>query len=143
VILTPRLCLRVPGIALRPDLGAISACAFGSCAFTVGSPHHPTNQIGVLMSNIIGFLEQAGMNAALRHANRETLLQAMLEEEIEPTHQRVILQAQRSVLDDLTGARETMYCENQAIKPPKKKKAPAKKQPAKKPAKKAPAKRKK
>jgi hypothetical protein len=101
--------------------------------------HQPSR--GATVSNIIGFLELAGMNAALRHASRGVLLQAMREEEITPTLQNAVLQTQRSVLDDLTGARETMYCENQAIKPPKKKK-PAKKAPAKKPAKKAPAKRK-
>lgn len=109
-----------------------------------GSPHQPTK--GKAMSNIIGFLEQAGRNAAMRHASREALLKAMHEEEIVP--------AQRSVLDNLTGARETMYAVNLSIKPPKKapakkkpakappKKKPAKKAPAKKPAKKAPAKRK-
>ena len=99
------------------------------------------------MSNIIGFLEQAGRNAAMRHASREALLRAMSEEEIAPNERTALLQTQRSMLDDLTGARETMYCNNQAIKAPQKKKAPAKKKPAKKapakkPAKKAPAKRK-
>ena len=99
------------------------------------------------MSNIIGFLEQAGRNAATRHASREALLKAMRGEEIDPTAQHALLHSQRSVLDDLTGARNTMYCNNQAIKAPQKKKAPAKKKPAKKapakkPAKKAPAKRK-
>jgi hypothetical protein len=96
---------------------------------------------GKKMSNIIGFLEQAGMNAAMRHAGREALLRAMREEELVPVQQRAMLHAQRSVLDDLTGAREKMYCKNTAIKQPKKK--PAKKAPAKKPAKKAPAKRRK
>ena len=100
------------------------------------------------MSNIIGFLEQAGRNAAMRHASREALLKAMREEEIAPQERTALLHAQRAVMDDLTGARETMYCNNQAIKAPQKKKAPAKKKPAKKapakkPAKKAPAKRKK
>ncbi|HST29130.1 MAG TPA: hypothetical protein VLK26_12295 [Rudaea sp.] len=99
------------------------------------------------MSNIIGFLEQAGTNAAMRHASREALLRKMCEEEIAPEQRNALLQSQRAVLDDLTGARETMYCQNQASKAPKKKKAPAKKKPAKKapakkPAKKAPAKRK-
>lgn len=92
------------------------------------------------MSNIIGFLELAGANAAMRHASREALLHAVQNEEIE----NVLRQPHRSLLDDLTGARETMYCWNQATTPSKKKKAPAKKKPAKKaPAKKAPAKRKK
>ena len=94
------------------------------------------------MSNIIGFLEQAGRNAAMRHASREALLRTMSEEEITPVGQRAILRAQRSVLDDLTSARETMYCDNRAVEAPKKKKTPAKKKPAKKvPAKKAPAKK--
>jgi hypothetical protein len=87
------------------------------------------------MSNIIGFLENAGSNAAMRNATRQQLLQVMEHEETE-----------RSVLDSLFGARETMYCALQKIKPPKKKKptkkTPAKKVPAKKPAKKAPAKKK-
>lgn len=95
------------------------------------------------MSNIIGFLEQAGANAAMRHVSREGLLKAMREEEIAPEQRNALLHAQRSMLDDLTGARATMYCKNESIAPPKKKKAPAKKKPAKKaPAKKAPAKRK-
>jgi RimJ/RimL family protein N-acetyltransferase len=109
-------------------------------------PHQPAR--GATMSNIIGFLEQAGANAAMRHASRGALLRAMREEEVAPEQRNALLHAQRSMLDDLTGARETMYCQNQAIKAPKKKKAPAKKKPAKKapakkPAKKAPAKRKK
>ncbi|MDE1886085.1 MAG: GNAT family N-acetyltransferase [Xanthomonadaceae bacterium] len=97
---------------------------------------------GITMSNIIGFLEQAGSNAAMRHASREALLRTMQDKEIE----NVLRQPHRSLLDDLTGARETMYCKNTAIAPPKQKapakKKPAKKTPAKKPAKKAPAKRK-
>jgi ABC-type uncharacterized transport system involved in gliding motility auxiliary subunit len=98
------------------------------------------------MSNVIGFLEQIGGNAAMRHTSREALLKAMREEEIAPTLQSALLQPQRSVLDDLLGARETMYLKNTASPPPKKKapakKKPAKKAPAKKPAKKAPAKKK-
>jgi len=101
------------------------------------------------MSNIIGFLEQAGRNAAMRHATREQLLRTMRDEEIGLAQQRALLQ---STIGDLIGARETMYCINTSIKPPQKKKAPAKKKPAKappkklpakKPAKKAPSKRKK
>jgi RimJ/RimL family protein N-acetyltransferase len=107
--------------------------------------HQPAR--GATMSNIIGFLEQADRNAAMRHASREALLRAMSEEEIAPKERTALLQTQRSMLDDLTSARETMYCSNQAVKAPQKKKAPAKKKPAKKapakkPAKKAPAKRK-
>jgi len=88
------------------------------------------------MSNIIGFLEQAGRDAALRHATREQLLQRMHGENIEPTLQDALLHQPRATLDGLLGVRETMYCDNQRTKTPKK--APAKKQPAKK----APAKRK-
>ena len=104
------------------------------------------------MSKIIGFLEQAGRDAALRHATRERLLQRMSEENIEPTLQDALLRLRRPALAALLGARETMYCSNQAIEPPKrpvkappkKKKAPPKKKkaPAKKPAKKTPPKRK-
>lgn len=93
------------------------------------------------MSNIIGFLQRAGSNAAMRHASREALLQAMRSEGIVPEYQSAMLQAQGAVLGDLIGVRETMYCKNTAITPPKKK--PAKKAPAKEPAKKAPGKRKK
>jgi len=102
------------------------------------------------MSNIIGFLEQAGRDAALRHASRAQLLRRMSEENIEQSLQQALLQPQRSALAALLGARDTMYCSNQSIEPPKRKapaKAPAKaplkkKAPAKKPAKKAPPKRK-
>ena len=84
-------------------------------------------------------LEQAGSNAAMRHANREALLRMM---------------QQGSVADPVASPRETMYCALLKVTPPKKKpakkkpakapakKKPAKKAPAKKPAKKAPAKRK-
>ena len=100
------------------------------------------------MSSIIGFLEQAGRNPALHHASREQLLHAMRQEQIDPSAENALLRPGRSALDGLLGVRETMYCQNSAIAPPKKKKkAPAKKKPAKKaptkkPAKKAPAKRK-
>ena len=98
------------------------------------------------MSKVIGFLEQLGGNAAMRHANREALLKAMRSEEIDSTEQHALLHSQRSALNDLLGARNTMYLKNQSSPPPKKKapakKKPAKKAPAKKPAKKAPAKRK-
>jgi hypothetical protein len=96
------------------------------------------------MSNVIGFLETAGSNAAMRHASREQLLRAMQHEQIELTVQAALLQPQRMAIDGLLGVRETMYCVNESITPAKKKpaKKPAKKAPAKKPAKKAPAKRK-
>ena len=84
---------------------------------------------GKIMSNIIGFLEQTGANAAVRHANREALLQMMQQE---------------SVADPVISPREKMYCMVLSIKPPKKappKKKPAKAPPKKKPAKKAPAKK--
>ena len=96
------------------------------------------------MSKIIGFLESAGRDAAMRHATREQLLQMMEREEVTQPLQSAMLQTERSVLDSLLGVRETMYCENQKISPPKKAPAkgkPAKKAPAKKPAKKAPSKK--
>lgn len=79
---------------------------------------------GKIMSNIIGFLEQAGSNAAMRHANREALLRMM---------------QQDSITDPRVVPREPMYCAVLSVKPPKKK--PAKKKPAKAPAKKVPAKK--
>jgi hypothetical protein len=101
---------------------------------------------GEHMHSIIGFLDQVGRNAAMRHASHAALLQAMREEEISTEHRNALLHSPLAVLDDVTGARATMYCQNQVIKAPKKKapakKKPAKKAPAKKPSKKAPAKRK-
>ena len=91
------------------------------------------------MSNVIGFLEQAGRDAAMRHASREQLLRAMRKESIEPALQDAMLRG--SPLAALLGARSVMFAPNtKAPKPAAKK--PAKKAPAKKPAKKAPAKRK-
>lgn len=91
---------------------------------------------GKTMSNIVRFLEQAGSNAAMRHANRAELLRLMQQE---------------SAADTVISPREKMYCAVLSVKPPKKKpakkkpaKAPPKKKPAKKaPVKKTPAKRKK
>ena len=86
------------------------------------------------MSNVIGFLEQAGRDAAMRHATREQLLHAMRKESIEPALQDAMLK-QSSALPALLGAREVMFAPNtKAPKPAAKK--PAKKAPAKKPAKK-------
>lgn len=123
----PRQCVR---ILRRPEL------------------HTPSDQSdrGYSMSNIIGFMEQVGRDAAMRHASREQLLCAMQQGEIELSAQSALLQPQRSALNALLDARDTMYLKNTAIAPPKKKapakKKPVKKAPAKKPAKKAPAKRK-
>jgi hypothetical protein len=88
------------------------------------------------MSNVISFLEQAGRDAAMRHASREQLLRAMRKQDIEPAMRDAMLQPQVTPLAALLGAREVMFSPNQRT--PK----PAKKAPAKKPAKKAPAKRK-
>jgi RimJ/RimL family protein N-acetyltransferase len=90
---------------------------------------------GKMMQNQIGFLEQVGGNAAMRHASRENLLLMM---DVE------------SVIAPAGGSREKMHCLLLPAKTPKKapaKKKPAKAPPAKKPAKapakkKAPAKRK-
>ena len=83
------------------------------------------------MSNIVGFLENAGRNAAMRYAAREELLQLM---------KREGFATEPAALTAVLGARPTMYLSNEKITPPKKKRA--KKTPAKKPAKKAPAKKK-
>jgi len=90
------------------------------------------------MSNVIGFLENAGCNAALRHASREQLLKAMESDQIGPEWRAAMLQPDRATIDGLLGVRGTMYAANKPVKaPPKKKpaKAPAKKAPKKKPAK--------
>ncbi|HMM58010.1 MAG: hypothetical protein JSS13_01840 [Proteobacteria bacterium] len=91
------------------------------------------------MSNAIGFLENVGRNAALRHATREQLLHAMRTNDVEQVLRDAMLQG--TPLAALLGAREVMFSPNQRTPKPAAKK-PAKKAPAKKPAKKAPAKRK-
>ncbi|MEO8803779.1 MAG: GNAT family N-acetyltransferase [Rudaea sp.] len=109
--------------------------------------HQPLK--GNTMSNVIGFLENAGRDAALRHASREQLLLAISRETIEPALRSALLDQDRSRIDAMLGARDTMHCMVLPVKTPKKAppkkvpgKAPPKKAPAKKPAKKAPAKRK-
>jgi RimJ/RimL family protein N-acetyltransferase len=105
-------------------------------------------QGAVPMSNVIGFLENAGRDAAMRHATREQLLQAMRNEQIEPALCDALLQPERMAIDGLMGVREKMYAVNKSIETPKKapakappKKAPAKAPPKKTPGKKAPTKR--
>ena len=93
------------------------------------------------MSNIIGLLEQAGSNAAMRHASREQLLQAMRKENIEPAMLDAVFRPHAVGLAALLGAREVMFSPNTKTPKPAAKKS-TKKAPAKKPAKKAPAKRK-
>jgi RimJ/RimL family protein N-acetyltransferase len=85
---------------------------------------------GTAMSNIIGFLEQAGRNATLRHATRAQLLTAMHHEGVASTS-----------FDSIVGVREKMYCALFPVKTPTPKKAPPKKKPAKAPPKKKPAKK--
>ncbi|MBS0213378.1 MAG: GNAT family N-acetyltransferase [Proteobacteria bacterium] len=111
------------------------------CVRVVQRSAWPTNQSeGIVpMSNVIGFLESAGRDAALRHASREQLLQAMRREEIEPAFRDALMQPERMAIDGMLGVRETMYCVNKHTPPPKK--APAKKTPAKAPPKKAPPKK--
>jgi RimJ/RimL family protein N-acetyltransferase len=111
---------------------------------------------GKAMSKIIEFLDQAGRDAALRHATREQLLRGMSRDNIGKTLQDAVLSARSAKLAALIDARETMYCQNQSKTPPKapakappkkappkkkapaKKKVPVKKPPAKQPARKAP-----
>lgn len=113
------------------------------CVRAVRCPGLRSNQPkgAVPMSNVIGFLENAGRDAALRHASREQLLQAMQREEIEPAFRDALLQ-QKMAIDGLQGGRDTMYCVNRSTPPPKPMKAPPKKAPAKAPAKKTPPKKK-
>ena len=94
---------------------------------------------GVPMSNVIGFLENVGRNAALHNASREQLLQAMQHGNVESELQSALLSSSRMEIDSLLGVREKMYCSNFPVKTPPKK-APAKK-PVKAPPKKAPAKK--
>ena len=95
------------------------------------------------MSNVIGFLENVGRNAALHNASREQLLQAMQHGNVEPELQSALLSSNRMDIDSLLGGREKMYCSNFPVKTPPKKapaktpvKAPPKKAPVKKPKKK-------
>jgi len=96
---------------------------------------------GIPMSNVIGFLENVGRNAALHNASREQLLQAMQQGNVAPELQSALLSSSRMEIDSLLGVREKMYCSNFPVKTPPKK-APAK-TPVKAPPKKAPAKPKK
>lgn len=91
------------------------------------------------MSNAIGFLENVGRNAALRHASRAQLLQAMNTNDVAHGVRDAMLHG--TPLAALLGAREVMFAPNTKVPKPAAKK-PTKKAPAKKPAKKAPAKRK-
>jgi RimJ/RimL family protein N-acetyltransferase len=124
----PRLCIRV---AQRPTLQSNQPQGAGQ------------------MSNVIGFLENTGRDAALRHATREQLLQAIQREKIEPELCSALLQPDRMEIDGLMGGRETMHCLNTGPKPPKKTpppkkppvKAPPKKTPTKTPSEKSPSKR--
>lgn len=93
---------------------------------------------GTAMSNIIGFLENIGRDAALRHATREQLLQAMQDEQLAPAQRAAVLGGSRTAIDALLGTDNTLYCSNFPVKPPKK--APGK-QPSKAPPKKAPPKK--
>lgn len=93
---------------------------------------------GKCMSNIIGFLENVGRDAALRHASREQLLQAIRDEHLPAAQGAALTGADRGALDALLGTEHTLYCSNFPVKPPKK--APGK-QPSKAPPKKAPPKK--
>jgi hypothetical protein len=102
------------------------------------------------MSNIVGFLENVGRNAAMAQATRNQLLQAMRHDSIAPVLRAALLSPDAKRIQDVLGDRGTMYCANFPVKTPPKKtppkkapvKAPPKKAPAKKAAKKGPAKRK-
>ena len=96
------------------------------------------------MSSMIRFLENAGRDAALRHAAAEGLRRAMLNEQLAPELQAAVLSHDRARIDDLVGGVHKIHCLNFPVRVPKKapSKAPAKKPvkaPPKKPAK-APAK---
>ena len=93
------------------------------------------------MSNVIGFLESAGCNAALRHATRAQLLEAMRREELPQSQCDALLRINPAAVDSPFGVRETLYCALFPVKTPPPKKAPPKKAPAKVPPKKAPAKK--
>ena len=60
------------------------------------------------MSKIIEFLDQAGRDAALRHATREQLLRRMSQHNIGDALQDALLRPQQTSLATLIGARETM-----------------------------------
>ena len=89
------------------------------------------------MSNIIGFLENVGRDAALRHASREQLLQAMQDGQLPAAQRTAVFSNSRAAIDEVLGTNETLYCSNFPAKPPQK--APGKK-PGKAPPKKKPSK---
>lgn len=125
-----------PGIAQRALLGALlRGRLHRTTRLRVGNLHNHSIRIGETMSNIIGFLEQTGANAAMRHASREHLLQSIRENDFAPALQAALLHTHGSPLAELLGARAVMFSPNQRT--PK----PATKTPARKPAKKAPAKK--
>src|SRR5262249_54010507 len=64
---------------------------------------------GVSMSNIIGFLENVGRDAALRYVNRERLAQAMQCAQLLPEQGAVILSQNRSAIDSMFHTENTMY----------------------------------
>jgi len=90
-----------------------------------------------MSNNMIGFLENVGRDAALRHASREQLLLAMQDGQLAPAQRTAVLSNSRAAIDALLGTDDTLYCSNFPAKPPKK--APGKK-PGKAPPKKKPAK---
>jgi len=99
--------------------------------------NQPPRGVPMSNTNMIGFLENVGRDAALRHASREQLLQAMQDEQLPPAQRTAVMSSSRAEIDALLGTKDTLYCSNFPSKPPKK--APGKK-PGKAPPKKKPAK---
>ena len=62
------------------------------------------------MSNVIGFLEQLGRDAQLRHATGHEVEAALLRAGIEPHLRAAILGEDRCLLESLVGADHNICC---------------------------------
>ena len=62
------------------------------------------------MSNVIGFLEKMGQDAALRHAGNNEIELALASAQIDPALRTAILGNDRAQLEALLGARTNVYC---------------------------------
>lgn len=88
-----------------------------------------TIEQGTRMSSMIRFLENAGRDAALRHATAERVQLAMRNEQLAPELQAAVLNHDRARIDDLVGGVHKIHCLNFPVRVPKK--APAKTPPKK------------
>ncbi len=62
------------------------------------------------MSNVIGFLEKMGQDAALRHATHNEMELALARTTIDPELQAAILNSDQARLEAVLGARTNVVC---------------------------------